>query len=126
MIALGRLEGIPVVVAVGMPPVLIVIDDGWKRLEVGSHSVFVTVAVGNKLVKFGGFDVVVGATVVEEVLVGVCELVLDGTTIMLLEVIDSIGEEAVVVRMVELELAVGTTVCEVEVGASVGGTVVVF
>lgn len=98
VIALGRLDGIPVVVAVGIPPVLMVVDDCWKRLDVGSHSVSETVAVGNKLVQTGPLDVLVGVTIttgIVELVVGVGELVLEGSTMMLLDTIDSVGAEVV-------------------------------
>ncbi len=87
MIALGRLVGIPVFVAVGISPVLTVVEDGWKRLEVGSHWVFVTVAVGNRLVNSGGFTLVeevVGVAVVvgvTEMVVGANELLVDSSTL---------------------------------------------
>lgn len=110
------------VVAVGIPPVLIVVDDCWKRLEVGIHSVFETVAVGNKLVKTGGLEVGVVVVVGVVMIVGDGELVLEGRTIMLLDTIDSEGA-AVVVGTVVLELTVGDRVSEAEVTDS---KVVVF
>lgn len=119
---MGRLDGIPVVVAVGIPPVLMVVDDCWKRLEVGIHSVFETVAVGNKLVKTGGLEVGVVVVVGVVMIVGDGELVLEGRTIMLLDTIDSEGA-AVVVGTVVLELTVGDRVSEAEVTDS---KVVVF
>ena len=107
MIALGRPLGIPVVVVVGMSPVLILVEDGWKRLEVGSQeSVFATVFVAGRLVKsrvvLVGPTVVVGVVVVGSILVGGSRLVLDGGTSVVTDSVkateDVVGTEGMAVE----------------------------
>jgi len=136
VIALGRLVGIPVVVAVGMSPVVILVEDGWKRLEVGSHdSVSATVFVAGMLVKSRGVlvgrTVVVGVVVVGSVLVGGRKLVLEGGTSVVKDSVE-VAEDAVGTKGIAVEetvllglVIVGGTEAEM-LDCVTGGTVVVL